>query len=34
MGMALENEMTNEEISSYTVDAVDEKGNAQVTVKG
>lgn len=34
MGMTLENEMSNDAISSYTVDAVDEKGNAQLTVKG
>ena len=34
MGMALENEMTNDAISSYTVEAVDEKGNARLTVKG
>lgn len=34
MGMALENEMSNDAISSYTVESVDEKGNAQLTVKG
>lgn len=34
MGMAIENEMTNDGISSFTVEAVDEKGNAQLEVKG
>ena len=34
MGMPFENEMTNDAISTYTVDAVDEKGIAQITVKG
>jgi hypothetical protein len=34
MGMAVENEMTHDAISSYTVDAVDEQGNARLTVKG
>jgi hypothetical protein len=34
MGMALENEMTHDAISSYTVDAVDEKGDAKITAKG
>lgn len=34
MGMALENDMTNEGVSSYTVEAVDEKGNFQLSVKG
>jgi hypothetical protein len=34
MGKVVENEMTNDAISSYTVNAVDEKGNAQLTVKG
>ena len=34
MGMALENEMSHDGISSFTVEAVDEKGNAQLTVKG
>src|SRR5262245_30104527 len=34
MGMAIENEMNNDMISSYTVEAIDGKGNAQFTVKG
>jgi hypothetical protein len=34
MGMAIENKMTNDAISSYAVDAVDDKGIAQITVKG
>ncbi len=32
-GMTIENEMTNDSISSYTVDGVDEQGNFQMTVK-
>ena len=34
MGMAIENEMNNEAVSSLTVEGIDEKGNYQLTVKG
>lgn len=34
MGTAMENELTSETISSYTVETVDEMGNAKLNVKG
>jgi hypothetical protein len=34
MGMAIENTMTNEGVTSYTVESVDEKGHVHVGVKG
>lgn len=33
-GMPMENEMDTETVQSFTVDAIDEKGNYQISVKG